>query len=358
MPLIRKRRASHPVNPEPVESASSDSEANGADQLNAECGDGADTQVDGTGRQQMVKKMVRLALASEYARQPIRRVDVASKVLGQNSRQFKPVFQDAQTQLRSVFGMEMVELPIREKVTISQRRAAQRVDKASTTSKAYILQSILPDKYRSDPRILPPPKIPTSENEATYNGLYTFLISVIYLSGGTIGEAKLERHLKRVNADQYTPIDKTEKLLLRLCKEGYLTRVKDSSGGEEVVEYMVGPRGKLEVGIDGVMGVAKTVYGDMEDLEAKVQRSMGLDEEQSKKKKKKKKGPESSQQAGGPSGTATRGPGRPGRPGRSVSRAATGASRGTAEDGEEESEDDDDEEEEDDDDDDDDDDDE
>ena len=98
------------------------------------------TQSDGTERAQMTKKMVRLALASEYARQPIRRVDIAAKgrptygghvrprrltqrpVLGQNSRQFKRVFGDAQKELQTVFGMEMVELPVREKVTISQRR--------------------------------------------------------------------------------------------------------------------------------------------------------------------------------------------------------------------------------------------
>lgn len=71
----------------------------------------------------MVKKMVRLALASEYSRLPIRRTDISTKVLGeQGSRQFKTVFEQAQKSLRTKFGMEMVELPAREKVTILQRR--------------------------------------------------------------------------------------------------------------------------------------------------------------------------------------------------------------------------------------------
>lgn len=43
-------------------------------------------------------------------------------VLGQYGRQFKPVFEAAQKELRDKFGMEMTELPLREKVTISQRR--------------------------------------------------------------------------------------------------------------------------------------------------------------------------------------------------------------------------------------------
>jgi len=66
--------------------------------------------------------MVRLALACEYQRRPIRRVDIGEKVLGSAGRQFKNVFNQAQLQLRSVFGMEMVELPSREKVTVQQRR--------------------------------------------------------------------------------------------------------------------------------------------------------------------------------------------------------------------------------------------
>lgn len=71
----------------------------------------------------MVKKLVRLALACEYARLPLRRTDITAKVLGDaGSRPFKAVFDGAQKALRSRFGMQMVELPAKERVTISQRR--------------------------------------------------------------------------------------------------------------------------------------------------------------------------------------------------------------------------------------------
>lgn len=43
-------------------------------------------------------------------------------VLGAQSRQFKTVFGEAQTQLRVTFGMEMTELPLKDKVTLAQRR--------------------------------------------------------------------------------------------------------------------------------------------------------------------------------------------------------------------------------------------
>lgn len=81
------------------------------------------------------------------------------------------------------------------------------------------------------------------------------------LSGGSIPEQKLDRYLRRVSADNYTPLDRTDKLILRLCKEGYLVRNRDVDGGEEVVEYLVGPRGKVEVGVAGVSGLAREVFG-------------------------------------------------------------------------------------------------
>lgn len=255
----------------------------------------------------MVKKMVRLALSSEYSRQVIRRTDVSTKVLGeQGTRQFKMVFEGAQKLLRERFGMQMVELPAKEKVTVSQRRgnivpvieerkretrltvsiAAQKVEKPSSSNKTWILSSILPPAYRV-PDILPPTKAPM---EGTYTGIYSFIIAVILLNGGVLQESKLERYLKRTNADTYTPIDRTDRLLQRLCKEGYLIRNREMDGGEEVIEYIVGPRGKMEVGERGVAGLVREVYGrtsggddmtvaqreQMEEFESRLSRSLGL----------------------------------------------------------------------------------
>ena len=109
--------------------------------------------------------------------------------------------------------------------------------------------------------------------ESTYTGMYSFIIAVILLNGGSLQETKLERYLKRTNADTYTPLDRTDKFLQRLCKEGYLVRMREMDGGEEIIEYMVGPRGKIEVGIRGVAGLVREVYGrpseaDMADMTA------------------------------------------------------------------------------------------
>jgi hypothetical protein len=85
----------------------------------------------------MVKKLVRLAIASEYSRLPIRRTDISAKVLGeQGSRQFKLVFEQAQNELRHRFGMEMSELPAKEKVTISQRRG--ELNESNNTMQSFL----------------------------------------------------------------------------------------------------------------------------------------------------------------------------------------------------------------------------
>lgn len=43
-------------------------------------------------------------------------------VLGKQSRAFRRIFELAQIQLRAVWGMELRELPIREKMTLHEKR--------------------------------------------------------------------------------------------------------------------------------------------------------------------------------------------------------------------------------------------
>lgn len=144
----------------------------------------------------------------------------------------------------------------------------------------WVLQNILPDQYRTADIMGPGPEPPEDDVDAdsAYIGLYTTIISLILLSGGTLSESKLDRFLKRMNAEQSTPVDSTDKLLTRMIKEAYIVRVKDSSSGEELVDYMVGPRGKVEVGKEGVANFVRTVYGGgSEDLEQRLTRSLGLE---------------------------------------------------------------------------------
>lgn len=280
----------------------------------------------------MVKRLVRLALASEYSRKAIRREDITKKghsiistlcpealtdfsfqpvMAPSASRQIRQIFTAANDQLIHTFGMTLTELPAREKVTVAQKRAAQRSagnnsTKHSSThrtngdlrdtqsaaaafntntpsnSKQYILTSTLPSRYRHH-FILPPSRIPTQSYESSYTGLTTFVVSLIYLSPGhTLSEARLDKHLRTLNADDFVLGEKTERgALARMQREGYIVKVRErgaaDAGGEDSVDFVVGPRGKVEVGERGVAGLVRGVYGkdDADEVERRLVRSLG-----------------------------------------------------------------------------------
>ncbi|KAK3073174.1 hypothetical protein LTR53_005462 [Teratosphaeriaceae sp. CCFEE 6253] len=265
-PARRRRTADH-------DASSEDDDTNGV-------------EADTNNTDNMVAKLVRLALASEYARQPLRRQAIRDKIPGMSGKHFKHVFEQAQVQLEGVFGMRMVELPAAEKVTVAQKRAAKSQSQTQNkTPQAYILINVLPSHLR-DPAVIAPPAVPSPGAEAQYIALYTLLISLVSLSGGQLPDTKLERYLRRLDLEDRTPVPgfaKTEMLLKRMMGDGYLVKIKESTGagGEEDVYWTVGPRGKVEVGEDGVKGITRAVYGEVEDvaeLERKMNRSLGVGE--------------------------------------------------------------------------------
>ncbi|MCJ1439986.1 MAG: hypothetical protein MMC23_000467 [Stictis urceolatum] len=314
MPRVLKRYAEAEASPSsPTQRRRSNSAA--PDLPSDNNADGAFSDQDAGGsHEQMVKRLVRLALASEYSRQPLRRADISQKgtqtiqpsnsdsrqyhspgsrkyeltryptVLHPNPHAFNAVFAAAQEALRSTFGMTLTELPLKEKHTLQQKRAAQRGNSQAhaAAAKAYILTSTLPSSFRKTPIMLPS-RIPSVDLEAGYTGLYTFVVSVIMLSAGQrISDGKLMRLLSKVNADEMVlEGEKTEKVLKKMEREGYVVKIKERevAGGEEIVEWVVGPRGKVEVGERGVAGLVKSVYGkgdqELEELEDRMERSLG-----------------------------------------------------------------------------------
>lgn len=207
---------------------------------------------------------------------------------------FKRIFEQAQMQLRTKFGMEMIELPVREKITMRDKRcklfwarvlmyadippAAQKSKGTSKPPASYILTTILPPQYRT-PEIISPSVIGSAEEEAAYTGICTMIVSVIALSPGkSVPDSKLDRYLARLNANKNMPMDKTENILKKMMNQGYIIRVVDRSGDEETVDWVVGPRGKIEIGNMGILGMVKEVYGASapDDLQQRLTRSLGI----------------------------------------------------------------------------------
>ncbi|KAI1067797.1 hypothetical protein LB507_010552 [Fusarium sp. FIESC RH6] len=260
--------------------ADSDDEQNDHDPSDAEM-DGDRTQVQ-SADEQLAKKLVRYAISCEFSRTIIRRDGIKERVLGNQGRSFRRIFDMAQKQLREYWGMEMRELPVREKVSLQEKRQAMKSNsQPKLGSGSYILTSTLPEAYRSA-AILGPSKTPSPDDEATYTAFYTLVITLIYLSGGELSEQKLKRHLQRMNADQNVSMDKTETILKRMERQGYVTKRVErpplGQDGEHTITWHVGPRGKEEVGLSGVMGMTREVYGDSwnEEMEKKLRSSLNI----------------------------------------------------------------------------------
>ncbi|MDI1486722.1 MAG: hypothetical protein OHK93_005983 [Ramalina farinacea] len=292
MPVInRKRRAdTQPSGSQPPRRRRSSPPSSTSSPPGSDSDEGNPTN----NQDQPIKKLIRLALSSEYSRTPLRRSDISTKCMPPNSgRQFKPLLDAANEQLRAVFGMELTPLPGREKLTVAAKRVAARnsatqsnnnntqaTQSGAGANAAYILTSTLSSRYRS-PAILPPAQIPSAGAEGGYMGFVTFVLALIYLSPmQTLSETRLEKHLKRVNAEEYVLLERTEQVVKRMVREGYVVKVKErENGGEETVDYVPGPRGKVEVGEVGVAGMARRVYGkkdqEREELERRLVRSLG-----------------------------------------------------------------------------------
>lgn len=162
--------------------------------------------------------------------------------------------------------------------------AQQKTNGSKSQTTAWVLTSILPQKYQM-PAILQPSAIPNSSSEGTYTGLYSILVALVSLSGGMLAETRLDRYLSRLGLAESTPLhgaEKPEQLLKRMEKDGYLVKVREKIGvsGEEEISWALGPRAKVEV---GVKALVETVYDlsdeqDKTDLVKKLDRSLGLAE--------------------------------------------------------------------------------
>ncbi|KAH8907402.1 MAGE-domain-containing protein [Coniochaeta sp. PMI_546] len=242
----------------------------------------------------LAHKLVRYAIACEYSRTPVRREAVRDKVYeGESMRNFKVVFDLAQKQLRTIFGMQLVEQPTKDRslLSLDQKRKAAKSQKSSgpatkASTNSWILTTILPPEFRQ-PKIIAPSKVQSSDGEAAYAAFYTTLIAIITLSGGEVRDAKFHQFLTRLNANstvpsmnpnnRHQPSESTDVVLQRMIRQGYLVKQSSGEDGEEVTWY-VGPRGKVEVDNEAIAEVVRKVYGEAagEALERQLHNSLGV----------------------------------------------------------------------------------
>ncbi|KAJ8099155.1 MAGE family-domain-containing protein [Lipomyces tetrasporus] len=249
------------------------SEANEADVTILDGSNDGSAQTNGSaGREagdeiaRMAKRLVRMALAGEQARNPLRRTTVNEKILeASHRRDFLYVFGESQRLLMSTLGMKLVELPNRTvPVRGTKKRGRLVKPPPSSSTKSYILTSNLPEPFRKLDVLKP-----KSQGDAVYNGIVTTVCSVILLSGGQITSAGLMKHLRTLGIDKETPLggQPTDEVLKLMVKHLYLEREKEDDAmgidtGDSVWTYSIGPRAKVELTEDAVVDFAISVYGN------------------------------------------------------------------------------------------------
>ncbi|KTW31473.1 hypothetical protein T552_00116 [Pneumocystis carinii B80] len=216
----------------------------------------------------MVKNFIRLALAFEHNRTPIKREDISKKVLLPSySRSFAIVFEKTQEKLRNVFGMELVELPYKNNykhISTSHLRRSQNSQTHNSFSmthlnKSWILCSILDPKY-SDLIF----EVPTIK-ESVFSGIVMTILSILIMNGGEISSELLIKYLSQLQMDKDTSIGSLDKTLKEMVKKGYLEKIKDditSTNEEKGYIYLLGPRGKTEIDPESLTAFIKKIQGD------------------------------------------------------------------------------------------------
>ncbi|KAI5121740.1 hypothetical protein M0805_009030 [Coniferiporia weirii] len=217
--------------------------------------------------------LVRLAVFNESRRVPLRREEINKRVLGANTRAFTNVLLMAQEILRSVFGMELVELASRAEREREQNMNDEIQDDANATglrkktaasgSKSYILRSTLAAELievaaRSDEQLIDLEYSAENDDEdapQSYGsiiswstidqlgglGLLYVILALILVNGHILSDPELKKHLKSFRLSLSSTIEfaphathksaTIEAYLSTLVKQGYLDKVKVGPAG-------------------------------------------------------------------------------------------------------------------------------
>nr|CAG8527415.1 10009_t:CDS:2 [Entrophospora candida] len=192
-------------------------------------------------------------------------------------RNYSNILLEARGQLQDILGMDLVELPIKEKKAV-RGGANSKANKEKSTSKSYMLVNTLAEKYDEDlSEVINWDK----NNQLEHMGVLYVVLSVIYVND------QLTHYFRRlhlyddghVESDDNVDIDA---LLPTFIKQGYLeknkTGIRDQSSTDnpdrEHVEYRWGPRAKIEFPEDKMIEFIKNVYGDNvpNDIEKRIER--------------------------------------------------------------------------------------
>ncbi|PVU96897.1 hypothetical protein BB561_000904 [Smittium simulii] len=137
----------------------------------------------------VVKNLVRAALSHERAKKPLKKEDIRELILKSSaSESQKEIFNAAQKELKAVFGCELTELPAKRRLAQSKKNSK----KGTASTGKYVLISTIPSEVIHN---CPPAY---SEDEEKTNGVIAVVLSILFISGGTLSLDSLLNRIEQV----------------------------------------------------------------------------------------------------------------------------------------------------------------
>ena len=151
----------------------------------------------------MISSIVNAALCAEYKKIPMRKDDLTKLLSKEKIRAFPILLEKANEELKSIFGMELVELPNRNRkggLKINDNNS-NITDKLPRTG-SYILRNCLSSESRAA-------IIPMDELSLKRFGLLMLILSYLYINNREASEEDLFKILRKfhLDADKSYPDD-------------------------------------------------------------------------------------------------------------------------------------------------------
>lgn len=213
---------------------------------------------------ELVKRMIRYMICRNAKKKPVKKLELSKHIFANmqniNSKSrgiFQGTFTAAQTQLRTIFGMEMVLITrqVRGRShTASRSQTASASQGASQNMKGYILVSVLPQESRV-----------TNMNELASIGLLTVIASFILLQPGCrIEQEQLYKALGRIGVKvqekgghkQLNGGNVKELIESELPSQWYLERERE----DKTYFYTLGPRLRAELSDGDLLEFVEAVF--------------------------------------------------------------------------------------------------
>jgi hypothetical protein len=189
-------------------------------------------------REKLVNDLVQYLLIQDYRKIPIKKQDINKCVLKDNAKLFSWAIERAETKIREVFGIRLIEMK-------------------ESKQKCYMLISMLDNDSEN-------PHQRWSDEDHTRTGLLMFILSLIYMNGKTVQDTVLFHTLKRIGVDvdsHHEVFGDIRRLITTdLPRLGYIEIRRDTTADPPTCEMLWGERAEHEVTKRSVLDFIAQIY--------------------------------------------------------------------------------------------------